>query len=34
LWDDGLTAAMQRYLLSIAEEALAASLLEDLKSPQ
>jgi uncharacterized protein (TIGR02679 family) len=30
-WDDGLTAAMQRHRLSIAEEALATSLLEDLK---
>jgi uncharacterized protein (TIGR02679 family) len=34
LWDDELTAAMQRHLLSIAEEALAASLLEDLEAPQ
>jgi len=34
LWDEELTAAMQRHLLSIAEEALAASLLEDLEAPQ
>jgi uncharacterized protein (TIGR02679 family) len=33
LWDEGLMAAMQRHRLSIAEEALAVSLLEDLKSP-
>ncbi len=33
LWDEGLMAAMQRHRLSIAEEALAASLLEDLKPP-
>ena len=33
LWDDGLTAAMHRHRLSIAEEALAGSLLEDLKPP-
>jgi uncharacterized protein (TIGR02679 family) len=31
LWDEGLMAAMQEHGLSIAEEALAASLLEDLK---
>jgi uncharacterized protein (TIGR02679 family) len=31
LWDEELMAAMQRHRLSIAEEALAASLLEDLK---
>ncbi|XIA67692.1 DUF2399 domain-containing protein [Bradyrhizobium sp. TZ2] len=31
LWDEGLMAAMQRHRLSIAEEALATSLLEDLK---
>jgi uncharacterized protein (TIGR02679 family) len=33
LWDEGLMAAMQRHRLSIAEEALAASLLEDLRPP-
>jgi uncharacterized protein (TIGR02679 family) len=33
LWDEGLMAAMQRHRLCIAEEALAASLLEDLKPP-
>lgn len=33
LWDEGLMAAMQRHRLSIAEEALAAALLEDLKPP-
>jgi uncharacterized protein (TIGR02679 family) len=32
IWDDGLMAAMQRRRLSIAEEALAASLLKDLGS--
>ena len=31
VWDDGLMTAMQQHRLSIAEEALAASLLEDLK---
>jgi uncharacterized protein (TIGR02679 family) len=30
MWDDALMAAMQRHCLSIAEEALAASLLKDL----
>ena len=30
-WDEGLMTAMQQHELSIAEEALAASLLEDLK---
>jgi uncharacterized protein (TIGR02679 family) len=30
-WDEGLMTAMQQHRLSIAEEALAASLLEDLK---
>jgi uncharacterized protein (TIGR02679 family) len=30
-WDDGLMTAMQRHGLSIAEEALAASLLKDLR---
>lgn len=33
-WDDGLMAAMQRHRLSIAEEALASSLLEDLGPAQ
>ena len=33
LWDDELMAAMQRHRLSIAEEALAGSLLGDLKPP-
>ncbi|WP_423957879.1 TIGR02679 family protein [Bradyrhizobium sp.] len=32
-WDEGLMAAMQQHRLSIAEEALANSLLEDLKPP-
>ena len=32
-WDDELMAAMQRHRLSIAEEALAGSLLGDLKRP-
>lgn len=32
LWDEGLMAAMQRHRLSIAEEALAASLLKDLSA--
>jgi uncharacterized protein (TIGR02679 family) len=32
-WDEELMAAMQRHRLSIAEEALAGSLLEDLKPP-
>jgi len=32
LWDEELMTAMQRHRLSIAEEALAASLLEDLES--
>jgi uncharacterized protein (TIGR02679 family) len=31
IWDDGLMTAMQRHGLSIAEEALAASLLKDLR---
>jgi uncharacterized protein (TIGR02679 family) len=30
LWDEGLTTAMQQHRVSIAEEALAASLLQDL----
>jgi Protein of unknown function C-terminus (DUF2399) len=30
MWDDALMEAMQRHCLSIAEEALAASLLKDL----
>ena len=33
LWDDELMAAMQRHRLSIAEEALAGSLLGDLRPP-
>ncbi|MFB9268582.1 TIGR02679 family protein [Bradyrhizobium erythrophlei] len=33
LWDEGLMATMQRHRLCVAEEALAASLLEDLKPP-
>jgi uncharacterized protein (TIGR02679 family) len=32
LWDEGLMTAMQQHRLSIAEEALAASLLKDLKA--
>jgi uncharacterized protein (TIGR02679 family) len=32
LWDEGLMTAMQQYRLSIAEEALAASLLKDLRA--
>jgi uncharacterized protein (TIGR02679 family) len=32
LWDEGLMTAMQRHELSIAEEALAASLLKDLRA--
>jgi uncharacterized protein (TIGR02679 family) len=32
LWDQGLTTAMQQHRLSIAEEALAASLLKDIKA--
>jgi uncharacterized protein (TIGR02679 family) len=32
-WDQGLMTAMQRHRLAIAEEALAASLLEDLGRP-
>jgi len=32
LWDEALTAAMQQQSVSIAEEAVAASLLQDLKS--
>jgi uncharacterized protein (TIGR02679 family) len=31
IWDDGLMTAIQRHGLSIAEEALAASLLKDLR---
>jgi uncharacterized protein (TIGR02679 family) len=34
IWDDGLMTAMQRHGLSIAEEALAASLLKDLGPPR
>jgi uncharacterized protein (TIGR02679 family) len=32
LWDEGLMTAMQQHRLSIAEEALAASLLKDLRA--
>jgi uncharacterized protein (TIGR02679 family) len=32
LWDEGLMTAMQQHRLSIAEEALAASLLRDLRA--
>ena len=31
-WDEGLMAAMQQHELSIAEEALAASLMMDLRA--
>lgn len=31
-WDDGLMTAMQQHRVSVAEEALAASLLKDLRS--
>jgi uncharacterized protein (TIGR02679 family) len=34
IWDGGLMAAMQHHQLSIAEEALASSLLEDLGPPR
>ena len=32
LWDEGLMTAMQQHRLSIAEEALTASLLKDLRA--
>jgi len=34
LWDEALTAMMQQHRISIAEEALAATLLPDLESPE
>jgi hypothetical protein len=31
-WDEALTSAMETYQLAIAEEGIAASLLQDLKA--